>query len=391
MADRGTPSTWTDDELDAAPGALHRQPDPVRAALPDARARLFAALAVEEAAQPVGTPEHLPVPPARPARPVRRRSWSVGTVAVAAVVVVLVVANPLDPGPTTAPSDPGAPTASIEPGTPTASAAELMLTRAANATIATFDVPVGPGQYRYVAQHVSAVSQTSHSGFRNAYRTRTWIPADETREWTQVNERLGPFEQIWGTAEAGAADRPWAEQAGPPDGEVRAVCGNFIAVQLVNQPSCEGLEPQKETTSAYLGTLPRDPQRLLAELTDDVRPADGPALRAQTMIQHTVMLLRSGLVPTDLRGAMYEALALLPEMRVTEQVANLDGQQGTALGVAVLGIRWDIIIDPTTGAFIGEREVQVTASPDGAPAGTVLGSTSVTTGVVDGVGTEPTS
>jgi hypothetical protein len=248
---------------------------------------------------------------------------------------------------------------------------------------------VGPGQYRYVAEHVSAVSQTSHSGFRNAYRVQTWIPADETGEWTQVSERLGPFEQIWGTAEAGAADRPSVEQSGPLDGEVRAVCGNFIAVYLGEQPSCEGLEPQKETTSAYLATLPRDPQRLLAALTDDLRPADDPAYRAQTMIQHTVMLLRSGLVPADLRAALYEALALLPELRITEQVANLDGRQGTALGVAVLGVRWDIIVDPATGAFIGERVVQVTASPDGAPAGTVLGSTSVTTGVVDAVGTEP--
>jgi hypothetical protein len=179
------------------------------------------------------------------------------------------------------------------------------------------------------------------------------------------------------------------EQSGPPDGEIRAACGNFIAVELGEQPSCEGLEPLKETTSAYLATLPRDPQRLLAEL-DDAGPTDDPAHRALFTIQHTVMLLRSGLVPGDLRAAMYGALALLPELRVTEQVANLDGRQGTALGVAVLDIRWDIIIDPATGAFIGERQVQVRARPDGAPAGTLLNSTSVTTGVVDAVGTEPT-
>jgi hypothetical protein len=99
MADHGNPSTWTDDELDAALAALHRQPDPVRASLPDASARLFAALAAENAGQPVRTPKRPLIRPARPARSVRRRSWSVGAAAVAAVAVVLVVARAPRPRP----------------------------------------------------------------------------------------------------------------------------------------------------------------------------------------------------------------------------------------------------------------------------------------------------
>ena len=68
--------------------------------------------------------------------------------------------------------------------------------------------------------------------------------------------------------------------------------------------------------------------------------------------------LRSGVLPADVRSALYRALALLPALVVTERSTNLDGRVGVSYGIVdkELGSRQDIIVDPETGEFIGERE-----------------------------------
>jgi hypothetical protein len=100
-------------------------------------------------------------------------------------------------------------------------------------------------------------------------------------------------------------------------------------------------------------------------------------------------LLRSGLVPADLRAALYRALALLPGLEITEDVANLAGKHGTAFGIDGDIERQDLIIDPATGEFIGERTVALAGGPL-YPAGTVTNFSSVSTTVVDAIGTKPT-
>ena len=83
-------------------------------------------------------------------------------------------------------------------------------------------------------------------------------------------------------------------------------------------------------------------------------------------------LLRSGLVPADLRAALYRVLGKVPGLEITEQVANLDGKKGTAYGISDDGTRHDVIIDPATGQFIGERQI-TDEGFEGIPAGTVIG------------------
>jgi len=61
-------------------------------------------------------------------------------------------------------------------------------------------------------------------------------------------------------------------------------------------------------------------------------------------------------------------------MRVTQDQVTLDGQRGTALGVDDGNTILEIVIDSTTGEFIGERRVSSRAI-DGLPAGTVTQST----------------
>ncbi len=68
---------------------------------------------------------------------------------------------------------------------------------------------------------------------------------------------------------------------------------------------------------------------------------------------------------------------------MTDEAANLDGRQGVALGMTdPSGQTEEIIIDPATGAFIGEREV--------ADHGAVMGFTAVHSGVADEIGVKPT-
>jgi RNA polymerase sigma-70 factor (ECF subfamily) len=43
-------------------------------------------------------------------------------------------------------------------------------------------------------------------------------------------------------------------------------------------------------------------------------------------------LLRTGLVPADLRASLYKAAALIPGVTITDTQATLDGRTGIATG-----------------------------------------------------------
>jgi hypothetical protein len=101
-----------------------------------------------------------------------------------------------------------------------------------------------------------------------------------------------------------------------------------------------------------------------------------------------VTVLRSGLVPADLRAALYRALALMPELKITDEVANLDGRVGMALGIAGSFARQDLIIDTATGQYIGDRVVTMNDGYYG-PAGTTTHYSAVSTAVVDEIGVPP--
>ena len=93
--------------------------------------------------------------------------------------------------------------------------------------------------------------------------------------------------------------------------------------------------------------------------------------------------LRSGIVPADLRAAFYEAAALIPGVTIVESQATLDGRTGVAIGRDEGSIeRQEIIIDPSTGLYIGERLVTL-AGMNEIPSGTVVSWSAVTTSVTD--------
>jgi RNA polymerase sigma-70 factor (ECF subfamily) len=132
---------------------------------------------------------------------------------------------------------------------------------------------------------------------------------------------------------------------------------------------------------ADFDALPRDPYRLL-NFVYRQQLGSNPASPDQVAFQYFSDQLRGGLVPADLRAAMFDALAMIPGVVFADGAANLDGRTGTAIGRVDQDIRWDILIDPSSGRFLGERQVLLEAVGNLA-AGATLSWTAVTTSVVD--------
>ncbi|WP_026554117.1 CU044_5270 family protein [Arthrobacter sp. 35W] len=264
----------------------------------------------------------------------------------------------------------------------TAEAAQA-LDNAAAATIETSDPVVGPGQYLKIATTAVYASAVVLDNPGTDRRTVEWldrstdqlyVPADQSAEWIWNREARIPATFFSEDARAEAA-KYQQSQANDPirTGELlRAQGGNFYSSQrllLAGLPLAEGLK-----------TLPRDPQALL----DEIRQRGKPGRPEAETLESIASVLRTGVVPADLRAALYKAAALIRGVTVVDRQANLDGRVGIAIGIEhpKRQTRMDIIIDSETGMFIGERVVTLTAGTT-FPAGTATGWTAIETSVVD--------
>lgn len=257
-------------------------------------------------------------------------------------------------------------------GAATAQAAQV-LNDAAETTIQTSDPIVGPDQYLRI-DSTNVWMTTSSDEFGN---TRSWldtetssmyIPADRDGEWVWERSARVPTTFFDEETEAYAlATQPTDEGT-----VLRGEGGGFYG------PPSEGVAPSED----YLNSMPRDPHQLLNRIYKKTI-GQGQSVDGQALV-FIADLLRTGLVPADLRAALYKAAALIPGVTITEEQANLAGRTGVAIGRVEesSNIRQDIIIDTRTGLLIGEREV--TLEPlDGIPAGTAITLTSIETSVSD--------
>lgn len=245
------------------------------------------------------------------------------------------------------------------------------LSDAATATIKTSDPVVGPGQYLKIStQAVYSVSSQDAKGQDAAYletqNGQMYIPANRNGDWVWVREPSTVAKTFGPASEKLAATV--AKSASKAPDLIRAAKGAWYN----GRPTEWGLEK-----------LPLDPQQLLnyiyrTTIGQGVSP-DGEAL---VFIADT---LRTGVVPAELRAALYKAAAGIPGVTIVDRAATLDGQTGIAFGRDESnGVRQEVIIDPNTGLMIGERQVLLRANMlPGAPAGESMGWTTVTTTVVD--------
>lgn len=247
---------------------------------------------------------------------------------------------------------------------PTASAAEQLNTAADNIRAA--DKPQ-PGQFTYTGRHSWRLQAVMDSSGGKA-------------EFAFLEEKVHEIWQPSGT-------QPECPARAGVTGERQWLIGDEEAAKAagLNLPGREIKDGDAYCNGTWPEPLPDDPEVFYSKLINGVfgpgvaRDENG-TISSQSMIAAVGVMLAAD-VPADTRAVLYEVLARVPGIEVTEQVANLDGQKGTAYGLSENGQRYDVIIDPATGKFIGEREISENGhAGEGieVPPGTVTNYTSVT-------------
>lgn len=254
-------------------------------------------------------------------------------------------------------------------GGATAQAAEILNT-AAQTAITTTDPVVNPGQYlRIQSTNVWMTDSWEPDGVKYQWldteKFDMYIPAERSDEW--VWQRSGRVPTTFFDEKAQEFVLEQKIQAHPellraPKGEFYGTAGGWL--------------------SADMSAFPRDPYRLLNSIYK-LTLGKGQSVDGQAMV-FIADLLRTGIVPADLRAALYKAAAMIPGVTITEGQANLNGHTGVAIGHTDSSGsgRKEIIIDPKTGQLIGEREV-LNQDYQAIPAGTAIAWTAVETSVSD--------
>ncbi|MCC9144353.1 MULTISPECIES: CU044_5270 family protein [unclassified Arthrobacter] len=305
-----------------------------------------------------------PAPVLHPVRPWRRTLFA--SAAAVALVATLVAVDVMGSG-----ERPGA-----------TAEADRVLDAAATAAVNTSDPVVQPGQYLKI--NTTGVimmfepRQTGEATYRwlASLDRQMYVPADRTGEWVWTSEPIAPV-QFFGEGSRQASERMAERRAFgmPMDGEVlRAPGGQWGGFdwQVLNDISLNEM----------IKSAPLNPDELLNMIYEQTKGrgwnTDAEAFTAASNI------LRTGVIPANLRAALYEAIALIPGVTVVDREATLDGRTGVSLGMKSSNYRtrMEIIIDPESGQMIGEREVQL-REDKGVPAGTVTRWTAITTSVVD--------
>jgi hypothetical protein len=206
--------------------------------------------------------------------------------------------------------------------------AATVLRDAAGLSIQYSEITPGPGEYLLSRTHADWGVVDSDGGFRmNEQTLDVYVPYDANQEWVLV--------------------RDWGDTTPTGDGAIFAQNGEFYGDRWIQED---------------LNALPTNAEALLEYF--DSQYLGGSSSRDEDNFVRMTGVLRSGLVPAELRAGFYGALALIPGVTSTADVANLDGVTGVAIGRTEplrLGLRQEIIIDPSTGLVIGERQVATVA------------------------------
>lgn len=367
----------TPDDIERQLGAADQGQSVTEAELAASRARSLAVMESEAGAE-VGSvawnSEHTRTHTAlRATRPRLRRRVLLVSAAAALLVGGVVVGDVVRPG------GPGA----------TAEAAEV-LNSAAEATIRTSDPVVGPGQYLLV--DTKAAYSYGNATVPGEYYTwlvsqdkQLYVPADRSDEWILNQDPSVPIQFFDDTSRRfeekqrlELEDHGLGPVAAPPFAGIgplmRAPEGNFYGAE---QTIFNGMP-----LGGALDTAPRYPQTLLEFIYE--RNGGKGASAEEQAFKTITEALGTGVIPADLRAALYEAAALMPGVTVLDRQATLDGRIGISIGMTQADhlARIEMIIDPDTGLLIGEREVLL-EDRAGMPAGATPVWTAITTSVVD--------
>ena len=245
------------------------------------------------------------------------------------------------------------------------------------------DEPIRPDQYWRVATHAWWMANMGSPSQRYSYLAEVimnvWVPFDRQRDWLMDRRLTGRRVWIQGSEEQ-AAEAGFEIIDRWPTGRWRAPYGDFPAVSAGRQPGPREGSWQRPTPD-FLAALPRDPSQLLDQLRAD-SPDDKPGYTGA--FAYATDALRTGLVPADLRAALYRALLILPKAQITER-SDTDNGQDLSLSIAGGDRLSEIFVNSANGQFAGERST-FTRDIGEFTAGTVQTSTVVVTTVVDEIG-----
>lgn len=320
-------------------------------------AALFARIDAADANPPGPPDDYKSVAERKISSPGLRGRWiGVSSVAAAALAVTLVLTDVVG-------------FAGWRGGSETAAAA--VLERAATSAVQLSDPVVGDGEYLLVETKAVNINSTGGTSFLALTSDQMYIPADRNDDWvwfrpvSQPYGSFGPESQAASEANFAAIYAEYGEDH----------------VEKLRAPAGRWYSGESQVSPEALSDLPRDPHRLLNYIYRTTL-GSGPSKDGEALV-FIADRLRSGVLPADVRASIYQAAALIPGVEFVEDQATLDGRSGTAIGRMETNgnFRQDIIVDPDTGLFIGERTTQLDAQY-GIPANTITSWTSVTTTVV---------
>lgn len=272
-----------------------------------------------------------------PAVPKRRttRSWRLAGATAAAVAALLVLPVIAIGG-------------NVLGGNGASAHAAQVLNQAAQAASNAIDPPIRPDQYWKLTSKGSDLDTTvsqqlagGSSTYRVGTESITYLAADGNRPSWEVSKNHTFAEHV-----AGARN--------PQEENAPTTTSSRTSNVAPNQIPASWQSPNP----AFLAGLPRDTQdlreRLYADSEGQGSSPDGEAL------VYVADLLRSGMVPADLRAALYRVLTTVEGVEVTNDVVTVEGARGVSLGrtEGEGGHRQEIVIDPATGAYLGERSIE---------------------------------
>jgi hypothetical protein len=180
------------------------------------------------------------------------------------------------------------------------------------------DPVVGPTQYLKVTSrgvHISIVelSDRRRVHYYTSDLMEVWIPGDPSRPWV-LRRTTEPYRF------PSAAD----ERALRAEG---AVSPRSVELLRARDGAFYGpVQGSWQTpTRQFLAGLPRDPEGLLRRIYRDSK-GQGPSKDGEALV-YIADVVRSGIVPADLRAALFRAATSIPGVGVVEGRANLEGER----------------------------------------------------------------
>ncbi|MCW2502002.1 MAG: hypothetical protein JWO79_286 [Actinomycetia bacterium] len=126
-------------------------------------------------------------------------------------------------------------------------------------------------------------------------------------------------------------------------------------------------------TSSVLDNLPTSTDGMFRYLYSDKNGSRTADQRAWTKVGD---LIRESYARPAVMAAIFSAAARIPGVSVVHGVTDVAGRPGIAVALTDLGVREELIFDPATHAYLGDRGVNA-EDQDSGKKGTVVGSSAI--------------